>query len=314
MVMFRLFEPDRPARAQDLPRYDRADYWHVMHRAVRRLSDDVVELPRFPDMRIRALGYVLFLFTLAIMIVAPIVSYGSWGAFQADLVESFRYVFFFEEDVREQYREYVSRGTDLGVSEDAFVREMLDSPIHQNRFFSELFGLTILWSIPLGCILAALFWPRACAVRFDRALGVGYTWHKGQFLVAEIGRGAFGRVASEGDGNPLYFMDKSTGPFEVRMHPPGDPTSGAQIRMGPYPVCHAHQNRDISMFLQAFMSDHLQDADGRQVPWDDTWLDKIERGRFFPYDPLRALARRTLGPKRDFDEDRTRRALDALTH
>ena len=78
---------------------------------------------------------------------------------------------------------------------------------------------------------------------------------------------------------------------------------------------HTHQNVDIILFIQAFMSKYLYNAHSLREPWNDQWLSKLDHGGFFIQDGLRRLGQKTLGPKHPFDEAKTEAAImEYLSH
>jgi len=317
MVMMRFAEPERPMNASFLPHYDRPDYWHAMYRAVHVKSDDLVEINHFTGQRMRVVAFLLLFLTLIPVVFAPIYSYGGWKPFAEDVMDDFEYVFDFEGRIRTQYKERIARGTLEDRTEEEYVESFQNSPIHKNRFWGTLFPLFVIWSMPLLSIGIVLFWPQACPVRFYRKREVIYTWHKKKLYVADTGpqlSGLKDKLTSEADGSPIYDKDKSMGAYGIEMIPADGDGDPILVRVGPYPNCHGYQNKDVAMFVRAFMASYMRDAEGNRIEWNGDWLSKVQRGRFFALDPLRWLGSKTLGRKHRFDEATTEAALmDFLT-
>ncbi len=315
--MFRFREPERPQNYKALPHYQRPGYWHSMQRVVTVRSRDVVDVVHYTGQRLRVVAFLLMWLTFTYNIIGPLYSFGSWQAFVAEVKDDHEYVFDFEEYTRRSYRTTQIESRRERYTEDEWVEMQTsgNSNIHSYRFLNKLFGLYLIWSTSFMCIVVWLFWPKHCPVRFDRKHELAYTWHRGCFYIADISPmlgGLRGQITSEADGNPLYHMDKTTGAYGLTMQRAdfigrediSDKKKNALIRMGTYPVCHAHQNVDIEMFIKAFMSRDMFDAQGNRIPWTSDWLDKIQKGRTFPQDFLRWLGSKTFGPSTSFDDEK----------
>lgn len=57
------------------------------------------------------------------------------------------------------------------------------------------------------------------------------------------------------------------------------------------------------------MSKYHYDENGKRHEWQGEWLQKLNKGGFYPLDILRKQGQFTLGKKHDFDEKQTKEAL-----
>lgn len=288
-----------------------------MARAVKWVRPNVIEVPQYVDHRTRVASLCMGIFLVLVFVFSFASSEGAFSARGERLKDDYEYVFDFEERTRKAYRAHWATSLEGHTTEDEFVDRQVNGKRH--RFIKRYSIYSFFGSIALVLFALALFYPRACPMHFDRNREIAYTWPKGRLYVADIGPylgGLRANIESSREGGiKVFHEDKRTGPVAITLVDSTAPESTHKFCIGPYPVSHSHQNHDLIMFIQAFMSKYLYNKQNLNEPWNDEWLQKLNHSGFFIQDPLRALGKRTLGPKHCFDEAKTEAAImEYLTH
>lgn len=275
------------------PVTDDPGYFNRMSRSAWLVTDDLLELRSYNDMRIRV---GLWLFGLLALVLA-----GTSGIFFdrstypfEDQVKAFRMLTDYHGVLTEQYRlQPDSRALDEYLASYDEIR-----PLHRNHAIRELI-LSMMFTGPFW--LLALLWPRRAPLRLDRQRGVAYTILKGELAVSRI-------ASLEDKGIPPFFVRTAAPPpltykSDPRIYHGFGPgltglmgTRSGKKRifwMGAQPATNLSQNSDLGDLASCFannVNDHK------------LWVHLLRRRRFLPGDILRALDRWNLRRSPDLDD------------
>ncbi len=220
--------------------------------SLRMVDEDTLEVQRFHNGWLRLGAWFCFFLMMFFVVLSWWEQNNLWWRVQILL------------DAQSTFEKSFEHAQELSptVFPDSYRKEYISE--NMERYGNRWIGGAIFVALPTFFFIAACIWPRYRPIRFNRTLGIAYTWSWGRFFL--------------GRGNKSLGLGRGMGDFELMLTPLGVPQGvghsqthsiGALIlrlrhhrwtrykeswALGVFPAACRHQNSEISIAISDFLT------------------------------------------------------------